>query len=801
MTAASQDTGPDTSRLTLDPLYNPWEEPNAHRVRPDKRGEPAKKLAGRRRSGLPVVQSLRDAVREWRETGYPGASDTTIQLLGYWFHRPHRRSTPDGEEFPFRYYFCQREAIETLIYLKEVQDIHTLSSLVGAFGGPDREVQALGIRDEEDLWSRYAFKLATGTGKTKVMTLAITWSYFHAIRESDSPMARHFVVVAPNLTVFERLKLDFVEDDIFRKDPLIPPEWLGDWNMSVVLQSEASGAATGGVIYLTNIHRLYDPKKRGPREAETYPWVGPTVSKAKALDTGEQLRERIISHRRLMVLNDEAHHIWDPDSAWAEAIDFLNAALKEKYGESLVAQLDFTATPKDNKAQPFKHIICDTPLGEAVDAGIVKTPIIGRSEQKLKEEPSDNAAFRYDKHLRLGYERWKRSVGEWGPSGKKPLLFVMCEDTEAADQITQRLNSDDVFSELNGKTINLHTNLKGKIKKIGRGADARYEFREKDKEISDDDLETLRRLSRELDRNSSPYSCIVSVLMLREGWDVRNVTTIVPLRPYTSKANILPEQTLGRGLRRMTPAGADGANEVVVVVEHDAFVSLYRDQLAQEGLPIGEEDVEQIEPTTVTIFPDEQRKDVNTLEIEVPRMTGGITIRPDLGDITLDEVRGEFQRFASLPLAEEVQKDIDYIGQHLFTGEIVEKMKLHIELLESGVGAVSYYVKQLEQICKVRGIHTKVAPLLQKFFEEILFDERTTLFDERLIVRLGDQDVQEPYPCGVCAFDPAQDDPCGRSYAPTRTDEAVHLAALPGHTQRKEAGAHGGEDAVQPGTV
>jgi type III restriction enzyme len=92
----------------------------------------------------------------------------------------------------------------------------------------------------------------------------------------------------------------------------------------------------------------------------------------------------------------------------------------------------------------------------------------------------------------------------------------------------------------------------------------------------------LRKLSRELDQGTSPYQCIVSVLMLREGWDVRNVTTIVPLRPYTAKANILPEQTLGRGLRRMTYPG--GPHEILTVVEHRAFVQLYEDQLGEEGV-------------------------------------------------------------------------------------------------------------------------------------------------------------------------------------------------------------------------
>ena len=147
------------------------------------------------------MQNLRSEVRQWREAFYIDASDTTRELLGHWFERPHRMVTPAGDDFEFRYYFCQREAIETLIYLHEVRRIRCLSQLIAEFGGPDKEVAALGIIEEEDVWARYAFKIATGAGETKCMSLAMVWSYFHALRESDSDMARHFVAVAPNLTV------------------------------------------------------------------------------------------------------------------------------------------------------------------------------------------------------------------------------------------------------------------------------------------------------------------------------------------------------------------------------------------------------------------------------------------------------------------------------------------------------------------------------------------------------------------------------------------------------------------------
>ena len=464
----------------LEPLFAPWSEPNAHRVRAEKAGDPAQIIQGRRASPIDLVSNLRAAVREWREAFYIGASDTTIQLLNHWFNRAHRQTQPNGEELEFRYFFCQREAVETLIYLKEVRRIESLSQIIAEFGGTNAELQALGITETEDAWSRYAFKLATGAGKTKVMSLCIVWSYFHALRESESEMARHFVVIAPNLTVYERLKDDFGNGRVFDTDPLIPPEWRGDWNLSVVLQDEASGAATGGTLYLTNIHRLYEKRKK-KAEDEGYAWMGPAVSKSKALDTGAALRDRITTHRHVMILNDEAHHVWDADSAWNDAISTLHETILAKSGCKLVAQLDFSATPKDNKGLLFKHIVCDTPLGEAVDAGIVKTPLIGQASRKLVEQADDNAAYRWEQHLLLGYERWKASKAEWEASGKKPLLFIMCDDTNAADQITQRFNTDPLFAHLNGKTINLHTNLKGKLKKVGKGNNVRYEFVEDEK--------------------------------------------------------------------------------------------------------------------------------------------------------------------------------------------------------------------------------------------------------------------------------------------------------------------------------
>ncbi len=102
---------PIINRVALEPLYNSWEQPNAHRIRAEKAGGPAKVIKGRRSSGITIAHNLRSAVSEWRESGYFGASNTTRTLFEHWFERTHLTTTAAGDEFQFRYYFCQREAM------------------------------------------------------------------------------------------------------------------------------------------------------------------------------------------------------------------------------------------------------------------------------------------------------------------------------------------------------------------------------------------------------------------------------------------------------------------------------------------------------------------------------------------------------------------------------------------------------------------------------------------------------------------------------------------------------------------
>jgi type III restriction enzyme len=153
----------------------------------------------RRPSRAVLVPGIRHAVDQWRQQGYPGITDTSRRLLQYWFEHDHKLKQGRRQQ-EFSYYFCQREAIETLIYLYEVRQLRSLYELDRNFL-PQRQFP---IQPEADLFTRYVFKIATGSGKTKVMSLALVWAYFNAIFEPNSPLLRTFLVIAPNVIVYER---------------------------------------------------------------------------------------------------------------------------------------------------------------------------------------------------------------------------------------------------------------------------------------------------------------------------------------------------------------------------------------------------------------------------------------------------------------------------------------------------------------------------------------------------------------------------------------------------------------------
>lgn len=727
----------------LEPLFKPWEEPLQHRLPNPERGQAAIIAPGRRPSKAPLVRSIRAEVDRWRRGGYAGVSDTSRTLLNYWFSTEHRIRDGEGNLIPFRYHWAQREAIETIIYLYELRRIRTVAELMFEFGDDSIADLALGIPPEEDRWPKDCCKIATGGGKTKVMSLAIVWSYFHSLYEPESDLARHFVIIAPNLTVYERLKDDFENCAIFYRDPLLPEEWKSDFQVQVVLQDEPGGTSTTGAIYLTNIHRLYESrdKRENEEEGESGSIFGPPVRRTRALNTGAALRDRIASHPRLMVLNDEAHHLHDPDLAWNRAIDSLHDQSLSKGNKGICLQLDFTATPKHTNGELFRHIVCDFPLGEAVDAGIVKVPVLGESEEIVEQGDKKTPAHqRFAMHLKLGYQAYERAFEEWSRV-RKPILFVMTEDADSANEIAAYLDSDN-FPLLKGRVLNIHTRLKGRIKTVTRGGRPVQEFVENETAMKPEDLQVIREWSRELDSKDSKFRCVVSVMMLREGWDVRNVTTIVPLRPYSAKAGILPEQTLGRGLRRMEPLG--DTPETVTVIHHPAFRKLYEDELAQDGLDIPFLPIREVFKQTVTIFVDHEKKPVSDLELEVPLISDAITTTAELGELTFEEVRDYFRsRFQPLPIGKKKEGTVEYTERHLFTDEIVARMKLDAGLLSNAWSAPSYFAQMLGRACRISNPHQVLTPLIERFIGEVLFERRVDIYSGEVDHRMRDMDVME----------------------------------------------------------
>ena len=199
------------------------------------------------------VPAIRKAVESWRASSYKGATSTSKILLNYWFSTDHR--LPSGR--PFRYYEAQRQAVETLIWLYEVAEVRRHRDLI------ERFAKATGLHVlQYDDFARYAVKMATGSGKTKVMALTIAWQYFNAVAEGRDDYARTFLVVAPNVIVFDRLRSDFAGGKIFRADPLIPPELKIFWELDSYTRGDAERAASQGALYLTNIQAIL-PARRG----------------------------------------------------------------------------------------------------------------------------------------------------------------------------------------------------------------------------------------------------------------------------------------------------------------------------------------------------------------------------------------------------------------------------------------------------------------------------------------------------------------------------------------------------------
>lgn len=628
------------------PGRRPWEKPNSFLVKDDAAATGWREdISGRRPSQLLLVPKIRSCVDAWR-TGnsakgiepYAGASDVTRRLFEYWFDDDHQVA---DFPVPFRYHFCQREAIETLVWLVEIAGARDAQALIKSYAEVYKkdlytdnivfqttmdgrrqirrfvpELDGEGLQDlpPEDL-HRFAFKMATGSGKTWVIAMSVVWSYFHKKRVAGSQLSTNFLIVAPNVIVYQRLEKDFGSNRIFHQLPLVPPEW-GPFEPKTILRGAPTEPDASGNVFLTNIHQLYES-----RDPEWTPQnaVDALMGKKPVKDLGaggRSMLERIKSLRDLVVLNDEAHHVHDEDLKWSQSLLLLHRALPVGLG----LWLDFSATPKDQNGMYFPWTVCDYPLAQAVEDRIVKAPLIVTKEDDPKQPKGDpegitkeNVAEKYGFWLRAAVMRWQDHWSVYKKLNTKPVLFIMTEKNVYADALGEYLWKTKEFGLKESEVLVIHTDTAG--------------------EITKQDLDKAREAARDIDVNK--IKAIVSVMMLREGWDVRNVTVVLGLRPFTAKAEILPEQVIGRGLRLMTQVGP--GTQTLEVLGTRNLLNMLRTQLEAEGIGVATTKADPPKPVIIEPVQERMAYDIG-IPITKPRLVHDIRKLSDLDVATLGAV-------------------------------------------------------------------------------------------------------------------------------------------------------------------
>ncbi len=674
----------------------------------------------------PLVAKIRQHVFDWRNQGYPGASATSVALLRWWFETEHLLEQADGSLSSFQYYFAQREAVETVIWLHDVKHARDKFDLLrfDASGSVSS-----GMFSED--WPRYVLKMATGSGKTKVLSLLIAWSFFHKLYEADSTLSRNFLVIAPNIIVLDRLRADFDGLKIFFNDPVLPDNghegrhWRDDFQLTLHIQDDVRVTREVGNIFLTNIHRVFMTDVEEPtledddlRDYFLSDAFG-EKPKGKTTDSKTDLGEIVREIEELAVFNDEAHHIHNPKMAWFKSIQDIHHKMLQKEGR-LTLQIDVTATPRHDSGAIFVQTVSDYPLVEAIHQNVVKHPVLpdAASRAKLREHKTAIFSAKYADYLALGVEEWRKSYAEHEPLGKKAVLFVMVDDTKNCDEVGEHLQK--ICPELQGAVLVIHTKDNGDISEAASG---------KKKE----ELELLRKQSNEIDSWKSPYKAIVSVLMLKEGWDVKNVTVICGLRAYAAKSNILPEQTLGRGLRRMY-FGTDTA-ETVSVMGTPAFMefveSIQTEGVSFEQVPMGD-GAKRKEPLIVEVDTENKDKDLAALDIPLPKLSRRFQREfKDLGALNPAALGNK-----RLPLKSFTPEE---------TREIVFKTMLDAEIHHTvhldGSGpadyrsVVAFFARQLLKDLRLVGSYDLLYPKVRDFMRDHLFEGPPADLEDAVVIR------------------------------------------------------------------
>lgn len=673
----------------------------------------------------PLVAELRKKVKEWRDSGYDGASDTSKSLLKWWFQTEHYIPRANEETFEFKYYFAQREGVETIVYLYEVMKVKDKYDLIRF---DSSGAVSAGMFPED--WLRFVIKMATGSGKTKVLSLLLAWSYFHKLYEEDSQLARNFLIITPNIIVLDRIRTDFDGLKIFYADPILPDNgfegqnWRDDFQLTLHIQDDVNVTKPIGNIFLTNIHRVFESNNNVPTFADddtsSY-FLGERpvgATNESKVDLGVIVRD--ISE--LVILNDEAHHIHDEKLAWFKSIEDIHNRLKMK-GSKLALQLDVTATPKHNNGAIFVQTVSDYPLVEAIYQDVVKHPVLpdSASRAKLQEHKSSKYTEKYKDYIHLGYLEWKKVYDEHIKLGKKAVLFVMTDDTKNCDEVAEYL--ENTYPDFKDSVLVIHTKNNGEISESVTG---------KNKE----ELERLRKESNAIDSMDSPYKVIVSVLMLKEGWDVRNVTTIVGLRAYTAQSNILPEQTLGRGLRRMYRD--PDLKEMVSVVGTDAFMD-FVESIRSEGVELEKkkmgEGTEPKAPIVIEVDKEDLKKDIEKLDIDIPVLTPRVYREyKNISNLDVDSFNNK--KIALKEFSEEEKREI--VFKDITTGDVTHVTEFDANFVPNYQSVVGYFTQVIMKELRLVSGYDILYGKVKDFIKKHLFEKAVELEDLNTLRNLSE---------------------------------------------------------------
>jgi type III restriction enzyme len=562
----------------------------------------------------------------------------TAELLRWWFQQDC------CDTRPVNFHDGQRQAILHTIYAHESLQPETLVDLYQKLAAEDLLTAR---RMEEVMQSRhpkYCLKMATGTGKTWVLQALLYWQLLNAARAPhDRRFTRNFLIVAPGLIVYQRLldaflgkerqgQRDFSTSDLARYKDLFVPDTYRDEVFrfvqgNVCPKEDLRVKVTAcGLIGICNWHALAEADETedaGEEDAMESPGVtadpkvvvaavlplSPGTSAGNSLEVLNRRYERggTLAYLRelpnLLVFNDEAHHIHEVRSEgeiteveWQKSL----WTIAETKGSGFV-QIDFSATPYNQvgsgqkaKAVFFPHIIADFDLKAAMKAGLVKSLVLDK-RRELGALSNTELQFKADRDengrpilsegqrimVRAGIAKLLKLEKEFATidATRRPKMLVVCEDTSVTPLvvdflISQGLNADEV--------LQVDSNRKG--------------------ELPEAEWALLREQLFDMDAHPKPR-VVISVLMLREGFDVNNICVIVPLR--TTGAKILLEQTVGRGLRLMwrgnefddqktenrdlIKAGQEPKSliDVLSIVEHPKFAEFY-EQLRNDGYEFAE---------------------------------------------------------------------------------------------------------------------------------------------------------------------------------------------------------------------